>query len=70
MNYAIVENGVVVNIIWLHPNTEFKNAVPCDDKPVQIGDLYLDGKFFHDGEELLSLSEDMINALEILGVKV
>ena len=68
MNYAVVENGIVTNIIWLYPTTEFPNAVPYGDIPVQIGDSYTDGKFYRDGEQLLSPQEDMQNALDILGV--
>ncbi len=68
MNYAVVENGIVTNIIWLYPTTEFPNAVPYGDIPVQVGDSYTDGKFYRDGEQLLSPQEDMQNALVILGV--
>lgn len=68
MNYAIVENGVVTNIIWLYPDTPFENAVPYGDIPVHIGDTYSDGKFYRDGELLLSPLEEAKIALEILGV--
>lgn len=68
MNYAIVENGIVTNIIWLYPATPFENAVPYGDIPVQIGDSYEDGKFYRDGELLVSPLEDMQEALGILGV--
>ena len=68
MTYAIVENGLVTNIICLYPTTEFVNAIPCNDKPVQIGDTYENGSFYHDGIEVLSPIVDMQNALEILGV--
>ena len=51
MNYALVENGVVANIIWLYPGNaaEFPNAVPLGDRPVMIGDGYADGVFTRDG---------------------
>lgn len=68
MNYAKIENGIVVNIIWLYPTTEFNNAVPCNDIPVKIGDTYINGKFYREGVLLVSQIEDMRNALEILGV--
>ena len=68
MNYAIVENGIVTNIVVLSPGTSFPNAVPYDDIPVQIGDTYSDGKFYHDGVVLKSRLEDMMEALELLGV--
>ena len=71
LNYAIVENGVVTNIIWLFPGTEFENAVPYGELPVQIGDTYDGEKFYHDGEEVGGDPEkkDMQEALDILGVE-
>lgn len=53
MNYAIVENGVVTNIIWLAPGTVFEKAVPYGNLPVQIGDTYANGKYYRDGAEVV-----------------
>lgn len=76
MRYALIENGIVTNIIWLHPIAKagFPNAVATNDYPVSIGDTY-DGEYFYrNGERVLSLSEemeDMRNALvNELGVNV
>lgn len=54
MNYAQIENGIVTNIIYLHPMNadEFPNAVEIGDLPVAIGDSYTEGKFYRDGEEI------------------
>ncbi len=81
MNYAIIEDGIVTNLIWLYPDNavDFPEAVPCEDYPVFIGDTYQDGVFYHEGERLLSREEmaaqrtaaenaDMRAALELLGV--
>lgn len=77
MNYAIVENGTVTNIIWLYPGnaSDFPVAVPCGDLPVAIGDTYDGEHFYRAGERLLSPleqarkdAEDMQAALELLGV--
>lgn len=68
MNYAIIENGIVRNVIWLYPTTAYPNAVPCDGKSIQIGDIYDNGKFYRNGIEILSQVEDMKSALEILRV--
>lgn len=68
MNYAIVENGIVINIIWLYPSTPFPNAVPCGDYPVAIGDTYENGRFYRNGELILSPLEEMTEALAIMGV--
>ena len=42
MNYALIENNVVINIIWLADRNahEFPNAVKLGDRPVGIGDTY------------------------------
>lgn len=54
MNYALIENGTVTNVIWLHPMnaSDFPNAVPTNGLPIQVGDIYQDGKFYRDGEEI------------------
>ena len=73
-NFAIVEDGVVVKRLWgmvYNMTTDFPNAVQIDDRAVQIGDAYIDGKFYHEGVEVKTISEkmaDMAAALELLGV--
>lgn len=74
-NFAIVENGVVSNVLWgmVYNSDEWPNAIQVDDLAVQIGDSYENGKFYRNGEEVLSRTEeeaDMREALSILGVKV
>lgn len=56
MNYALIENGVVTNLIWLYSaNAEdFPSAVPCGDLPVAIGDTYDGTAFYRGGEKLVS----------------
>ena len=77
MNYALVENGTVTNIIWLHPaNTDdFPNAVPMGDIPAAIGDTWDGEHFYRNGERVLTAAElaaaeaqDMKEALSLLGV--
>lgn len=77
MNYALVENGVVTNIIWLYSANadDFPSAVPCGDVPAAIGDTYDGEHFYRAGERVLSPveqarkdAEDMQAALELLGV--
>ena len=55
-NYALVENGVVVNIIWLAAENEgeFPGAVWLGDRPVAVGDNYDGEKFYHAGAEVLT----------------
>lgn len=70
MNYALIENGVVTNIIWLSPNNakDFPNAVYYGDIPVGVGDSYIDGKFYRDGKEVKPFGVEAYEALTILGV--
>lgn len=77
MNYALVENGVVTNIIWLYEANaeEFPSAVKLGERQVEIGDTYEDGKFFREGTEVLTAEEAAVQAaalyaeaLEALGV--
>lgn len=77
MNYALVENGIVTNIIWLYETNadEFPNAVKLGERQVEIGDTYENGKFFRDGAEVPTAEEAAVQAaalyagaLETLGV--
>lgn len=79
MNYAIVENGIVTNIIVLYPNNakDFSSAVRCGDIPVALGDAYNGTHFYRNGEKVLSVAEqarqevkDMQAALTELGVTI
>lgn len=77
MNYALIENGVVTNIIWLYSGNagDFPSAVPCGDVPVAIGDTWDGQDFYREGARVLSPveqarkdAEDMQAALELLGI--
>ena len=62
MNYAVIENGVVVNVI-VGPLPEGMEGVALNDRPVAIGDSYTDGVFTRNGEPVLTPAE-RISALE------
>ena len=73
MRYAIVTGGAVTNVIALREINagDFPGAVALHDRPVGIGDSYQDGKFYRDGEELLTAQEEIEQykaALQTLGV--
>lgn len=77
MNYALIENGIVANLIYLHPDNvdDFAGAVPIEDLPVAIGDTYENGEFYREGKIVMSAvdvakqeAEDMQSALNLLGV--
>lgn len=59
MRYALVENGVVVNVIWLNDKNagDFPTAVKLGDRPATIGDTCTDGRFYRDGVEVLTALE-------------
>ena len=61
MNYAIVTDGIVTNIIWmLQANeVEFPGAVLIDNRPVTIGDSYAGGVFLRDNEPVLTRAEEL-----------
>ena len=56
MRYAIVENGIITNMIELKPSNakDFPNAVYADEWSIQIGDTYNaeENSFYH-GEEII-----------------
>ena len=65
MNYAVIENGAVTNVIWLSDAAanEFPSAIRLGDRPVIIGDSYVDGHFRRDGAEVLTGEEELSKAL-------
>ena len=78
--YALIENAKVTNIVSADKRgadsliSAWLNLIQTD-KPVAIGDDYIDGKFYRDGSEVLTQLEeallvqaDMKEALSILGV--
>ena len=79
MNYALVENGVVTNIIWLNERNaaEWPNAVRLGERMVEVGDTYDGEKFWRGGTEVLTAAEaaqmeaaQYAAALQVMGVEV
>lgn len=70
MNYALIQDGVVVNLIWMYEGNavEFPDAVSTMGLPVQIGDTFQDGVFLHSGEPVISAESELKEALAVLGV--
>ena len=73
MRYAVITEGTVTNVItlWETNAGDFPGAVALHDRPVGIGDTYSDGKFYRDGEEVLTAQEESEQykaALQTLGV--
>ncbi len=52
---ALVDNGVVVNVLWCSDReSETETLIDTADRPVAIGDSYESGKFYRNGEEVLT----------------
>ena len=61
MNYAVIEDGLVRNVIWLNAinAADFPNAVYTGDRPVAAGDSYTEGRFYREGLEVLTYTEQL-----------
>ena len=72
MKYAMIKNGIVVNVISLEQRSakDFPDAVPMNDYPVHIGDTFDSEYFYRDGERVFSLTEQYESAIaELESVK-
>lgn len=76
MNYAVIKDGKVIALVGLFPTNwiQFEEVVPAPLN-VMIGDEYIMGRFYRDGELVPTPEEilqaemaEMQTALEILGV--
>ena len=59
-NMALLEQGAVINLLWCsdqEPETE--RLVDCGERPVCLGDSYTNGKFYRDGQAVLSEAESL-----------
>ena len=63
-NMAKLHKGVVINIEWYSndaPETDLLKNM--DERPVDIGDIYENGKFYRKGIEILTPFEEMQKSL-------
>lgn len=68
-NMARIENGVVVNIEWSSDRrTETDTLKNIEDRPVGIGDTYSEGKFYRNGEVILTTAEKLADAENALAI--
>lgn len=75
-NMAIIESGVITNILWCDDGiAENETQKNIEDRLVEVGDTFENGKFFHNGVEVLTQQEililenaEMREALMTLGV--
>ena len=70
MKYALINDGIVTNTIALLPYNaqDFPEAVDLGERPVQIGDTYDGERFYHDGEPIYSLEEQLSQAQQITDI--
>ena len=57
-NMALLEQGAVINLLWCsdqEPETE--RLIDCGERPGCLGDSYTNGKFYRDGQAVLSEAE-------------
>ena len=61
MRYALINEGIVYNIICLHSSNmkKFPNAIAMNDIPVCIGDEYKDGYFYRNGDKVMTEIEKL-----------
>ena len=58
---ALIENSTVTNMLWCSDSQpETDTIINPADRPVGIGDTYSDGKFYRDGEEILTPLEEAL----------
>lgn len=69
---AKLNGGIVENILWCSDwQDETSTLKDCRDYPVMIGDTFEGGRFYRNGERIMSAEEqlsEMRQALNILGV--
>jgi hypothetical protein len=56
MIYAIIENGIVTNIV-IGPLPDALSGIAIGDYPVAIGDGYENGDFYRDGIPVIPVEE-------------
>lgn len=57
-NMALLEQGAVINLLWCsNQEPESERLVDCGERPVCLGDSYTNGKFYRDGQAVLSEAE-------------
>ena len=62
---ALVDNGVVVNVLWCSDReSETETLIDTEDRPVAIGYSYESGKFYHNGEEVLTPLQAALNKID------
>ena len=63
MTYAEIKNGVVENLVEIaHNANDFPGYVAVEDRPVQIGDTYDGGAFYHNGEKVKNAYDMLADA--------
>ena len=59
-NMALLEQGAVINLLWCSDSeAETERLIDCGERPVCLGDSYTNGKFYRDGQAVLSEAESL-----------
>lgn len=58
---ALIKNGTVINVLWCSDSQpESDTIINPADRPVGIGDTYSNGKFYRNGEEVITPLEEAL----------
>ena len=71
MRYAVIEQDKVINIIEAEARgaeslAAYMTLVATGERPVAIGDSYEDGRFYREGEEIVSPLEELTRYYEAM----
>lgn len=75
---ARLENNIVTNIEWCSDRTKETECLKeAFDYPIEVGDVYSEGRYYRNGEVVLNNMETLqqttteyVQALTTLGVKI
>lgn len=57
---ARIEDGIVVNVEWCSDRTSETDTLKnIGDRIIEVGDTYAEGKYYRDGEEILTTAEKL-----------
>lgn len=63
-NMAKIENGIVINIEWCSDETvQTDTLIDVEDRLINIGNTYTEGKFYNNGIEVLTEKEILYKQL-------
>ena len=67
---AAISGNILTNVVWC-PDSQRETDIHKNprDRPIGIGCTYLDGKWYTDGTEILTLPEDALKTAQEMRAK-